>query len=65
MLMGSLNIQEDDMMHKPEMKLDIPEQLKGLLVDDWENVTKTQKVQLTRFTRTYAFVVTDLEVLII
>jgi len=35
---------EDDMMHKPEMKLDIPEQLKGLLVDDWENVTKTQKL---------------------
>jgi mortality factor 4-like protein 1 len=31
-------------MNKVEVKLDIPEQLKGFLVDDWENVTKTQKV---------------------
>lgn len=40
-------LQEDELMIKPELKLEIPEQLKGLLVDDWENVTKTQKVLLT------------------
>lgn len=31
-------------MSKTDIKIDIPEQLKSLLVDDWENVTKTQKV---------------------
>jgi hypothetical protein len=40
-------LQEDELMIKPELKVEIPEQLKGLLVDDWENVTKTQKVLLT------------------
>ncbi|CAO3696120.1 unnamed protein product [Umbelopsis ramanniana] len=35
---------EEELMNKVEVKLDIPEQLKGFLVDDWENVTKTQKL---------------------
>ncbi|KAG2179461.1 hypothetical protein INT44_006307, partial [Umbelopsis vinacea] len=35
---------EEELMNKVEVKLDIPEQLKGFLVDDWENVTKTQQL---------------------
>ncbi|KAG2185777.1 hypothetical protein INT43_002214 [Umbelopsis isabellina] len=35
---------EEEAMSKTDIKIDIPEQLKGLLVDDWENVTKTQKL---------------------
>ncbi|KAI9010930.1 MRG-domain-containing protein [Phycomyces nitens] len=34
---------EDD-IKRPEFKLSIPEVLKGLLVDDWENVTKNRQL---------------------
>lgn len=35
---------EEDYLKKPEIKLDIPDTLKGQLVDDWENVTKNQQL---------------------
>ncbi|CAL1702403.1 unnamed protein product [Somion occarium] len=41
--------EEDDGSKKPEMKLNVPEALKVLLVDDWEAVTKnSQLVPLPR-----------------
>ncbi|KAG9023031.1 Esa1p-associated factor [Tulasnella sp. JGI-2019a] len=40
---------EDDSVKKPDMKLDIPDALKVVLVDDWEAVTKNnQLVSLPR-----------------
>jgi len=36
--------EEDDSSKKPEMKLNVPETLKVLLVDDWEAVTKNNQV---------------------
>ncbi|KAG0165327.1 Esa1p-associated factor [Apophysomyces sp. BC1034] len=36
--------QEDDFLNKPEIRVDIPDTLKGQLVDDWENVTKNQQL---------------------
>ncbi|KAF5325105.1 hypothetical protein D9619_009662 [Psilocybe cf. subviscida] len=41
--------EEDDNSKRTEMKLVIPEVLKGILVDDWENVTKNQQVCLSSF----------------
>lgn len=37
---------EDDSMKKPDMKLNVPEILKVLLVDDWEAVTKNNQVRV-------------------
>ena len=31
-------------MKRPEIKISIPEALKSQLVDDWEQITKNQKV---------------------
>ncbi|KAG6868284.1 hypothetical protein C0993_005569 [Termitomyces sp. T159_Od127] len=36
---------EDDSNRKPELKLNLPEILKVVLVDDWEAVTKNQQVR--------------------
>lgn len=41
--------EEDDRGNKPEMKLNLPEILKVMLVDDWENVTKNNQVNLLTF----------------
>lgn len=38
------NEKEQDYLARPEIKLDIPDTLKGQLVDDWENVTKNQQL---------------------
>ncbi|KAI8374028.1 MRG-domain-containing protein [Choanephora cucurbitarum] len=35
---------EEDYLRRPEIRLDIPDTLKGQLVDDWENVTKNQQL---------------------
>jgi len=35
---------EDDTNRRPDMKLNVPEILKVLLVDDWEAVTKNNQV---------------------
>lgn len=35
---------EDDFTKKPDMKLNVPEILKVLLVDDWEAITKNNQV---------------------
>ena len=35
---------EDDFLRRPAIKLHMPENLKSLLVDDWEKVTKDQKL---------------------
>lgn len=37
---------QDDPARKTEMKLVVPEVLKQILVNDWENVTKENKVRL-------------------
>lgn len=37
-------LQEDSFHSRPSIKLLIPDQLKALLVDDWENVTKNQQL---------------------
>ena len=37
---------EEDEARKPEMKLDVPDVLKVVLVDDWEAVTKNNQVPL-------------------
>lgn len=34
----------EDFAKRPEVRIAIPEELKARLVDDWENVTKNQKV---------------------
>ncbi|KAF8550704.1 MRG-domain-containing protein [Imleria badia] len=36
--------EEDDSSRKPEMKLNVPEVLKVLLVDDWEAITKNNQL---------------------
>lgn len=35
---------EDEYLRTQEIRLDIPETLKGQLVDDWESVTKNQQL---------------------
>ncbi|KAI9486872.1 MAG: chromo domain-like protein [Benjaminiella poitrasii] len=39
-----LDEEEENYLNKPELRLDIPDTLKGQLVDDWENVTKNQQL---------------------
>lgn len=36
--------QEDDFVRRPAVRLFIPDSLKSILVDDWEKVTKEQKL---------------------
>lgn len=36
--------QEDDFMRRPAVRLFVPDSLKSILVDDWEKVTKEQKL---------------------
>ncbi len=36
--------QEDNFHNRPAIKLPVPDHLKALLVDDWENVTKNQQL---------------------
>lgn len=38
------NEQEDSFYNRPSIKLVMPDHLKALLVDDWENVTKNQQL---------------------
>jgi len=33
--------QEETFLHRPSIRIPLPDHLKGLLVDDWENVTKS------------------------
>ncbi|GAO50836.1 MRG-domain-containing protein [Saitoella complicata NRRL Y-17804] len=35
---------EEDYMKKPEVRIHVPDTLKALLVDDWENITKNQQL---------------------
>ena len=37
-------VQEDAFHSRPSIKLLIPDHLKAILVDDWENVTKSQQL---------------------
>jgi hypothetical protein len=39
-----LSIQEDEFVRRPSVRLFIPDSLKSILVDDWEKVTKEQKL---------------------
>ncbi|KAI7905273.1 chromo domain-like protein [Cokeromyces recurvatus] len=41
---AKLDEEEESYLNKPELRLDIPDTLKGQLVDDWENVTKNQQL---------------------
>lgn len=36
--------QEDNFHNRPSIKLPVPDHVKALLVDDWENVTKNQQL---------------------
>ena len=38
---------QDDNSRKPEMKLNVPDVLKVLLVDDWEAITKNNQARLS------------------
>jgi mortality factor 4-like protein 1 len=38
--------QEEDFLRRPEIRIPIPDSLKVQLVDDWENITKNQRVKL-------------------
>jgi mortality factor 4-like protein 1 len=40
----SLVEKENDFLKKPEVKISVPELLKSQLVEDWEHVTKNQKL---------------------
>jgi mortality factor 4-like protein 1 len=40
----SLMDKEGSYLKKPEVKISVPESLKSQLVQDWENITKNQKV---------------------
>lgn len=39
-----LRLQQDEATRKPDLKLNVPEILKLVLVDDWEAVTKNHQV---------------------
>jgi hypothetical protein len=39
-----VNVQEDGFLARPAIKLPIPDRIKAILVDDWENVTKNQQL---------------------
>jgi mortality factor 4-like protein 1 len=46
------SLQQSEFLSRPEIKLTIPDTLKSILVDDWENVTKHQQVlSFIRFLR--------------
>jgi hypothetical protein len=38
---NSSSEQEDNFLNRPSIRISIPDHLKNLLVDDWENVTKS------------------------
>jgi mortality factor 4-like protein 1 len=38
------HVQEDNFQAKPQLKLPIPDVLKAVMVDDWENVTKNNQL---------------------
>lgn len=44
-----ISLQQSDFLNRPEIKLTIPDTLKSILVDDWENVTKHQQVSFLTF----------------
>ena len=46
-------LQEEEFVKKPEVKILIPDSLKVMLVDDWENITKDNKVRLINFKQFY------------
>lgn len=37
-------LQEDAFQNRPSIKLVMPDHLKAMLVDDWENITKSQQL---------------------
>jgi mortality factor 4-like protein 1 len=37
-------LQEDNFHNRPSIKIPVPDHVKSLLVDDWENVTKNQQL---------------------
>lgn len=39
-----IQLQEDAFLSKPAIKLGIPDHIKAILVDDWENITKNQQL---------------------
>ncbi|KFY11276.1 hypothetical protein V492_04545 [Pseudogymnoascus sp. VKM F-4246] len=39
-----VNIQEDGFLDRPAISLPVPDRIKAILVDDWENVTKNQQL---------------------
>ena len=44
MLTTDFHLQEDSFLARPSVKLVIPDHIKAILVDDWENVTKQSLV---------------------
>ena len=44
MLLTIILLQEEDFIRRPAVRLFIPDSLKSILVDDWEKVTKEQKL---------------------
>jgi hypothetical protein len=42
-------VEQDEGNKKPDMKLNVPEVLKVILVDDWEAVTKNNQVYLSYY----------------
>ncbi len=46
---SSVNEKEEDFLKKPEVKIMIPDSLKIQLVNDWENVTKNNKVPFNEY----------------
>jgi mortality factor 4-like protein 1 len=38
------DVQEDGFLDRPAISLPIPDRIKAILVDDWENVTKNQQL---------------------
>ena len=39
-----LAMEQDDYLRRPEIRVPIPDSLKVMLVDDWEYITKDQRV---------------------
>lgn len=42
---------EEEYLKRPEIRIPIPDQLKVFLIDDWEFVTKDQRVIVTEYER--------------
>lgn len=55
----ALNKFKDDSSKKPEMKLNVPEPLKVLLVDDWEAVTKNNQVRRSISRRNTSYTISN------